>query len=301
MIDRFTDRFRKTMALAIHEAERLNSISVEPEHILLGIVREGSGVGATLLKQCGIDAGRVRRELDAVLGTGPEPPAPFKRAQSPRSESVIEFAADESRRLNHNYVGTEHLLLGLLREHEGAAARVLAQLGLELGRGREEVRRLLGASKPERPRATVREAADPTCPICGTLEQIRRGGHPGLIAELSETYAVLGDNQGLRGWCVLLLKGHREHLSELGLERQCLIFADVARMAAAVKAVVQPRRINYECLGNVVPHIHWHVIPRHEDDPEPRAPVWGWSAERLRGNMSEAERAELVHAIREAL
>jgi len=139
------------------------------------------------------------------------------------------------------------------------------------------------------------------CGICETVESIRRGEHAGLIAELSETYAVLGENQGLRGWCVLLLKEHREHLSELDSARQCRIFADVVRVAGAVREVVRPRRINYECLGNVAPHIHWHVIPRHEDDPEPRAPVWGWSAERLRGEMGEAERGELVLALRAAV
>jgi diadenosine tetraphosphate (Ap4A) HIT family hydrolase len=146
------------------------------------------------------------------------------------------------------------------------------------------------------------------CEICARAERIRRGQDPLLIAELGETYTVLGDNQGCPGWCVLLLKEHREHLAELPQERQERIFGEAARVAAAIRAVFPasgkgggPPRINYECLGNVVPHIHWHIIPRHGGDPEPMKPVWGWPAEQLRGSLSDVQRAALAHRLGEAI
>lgn len=146
------------------------------------------------------------------------------------------------------------------------------------------------------------------CEICAAIAGLRSGSGPAPIAELEETLVVLGDNQGCPGWCVLLLKEHREHLAELPVERQLRVFAEVARVASAIRAVFPgsgkgggPPRINYECLGNVAPHIHWHLIPRHADDPEPRKPVWGWPAERLRGLMSDGERDELARKLREAL
>jgi diadenosine tetraphosphate (Ap4A) HIT family hydrolase len=133
------------------------------------------------------------------------------------------------------------------------------------------------------------------CPLC------RVSDHPLLIVELGETYLLLGENQGCPGWCVAVLKEHAEHMADLPRERQLRVFEDVARAVEAVRRVFGPVRINYECLGNVVPHIHWHVIPRHADDPTPREPVWGWGAERLRGTMPDEERAALAARLREAL
>lgn len=101
------------------------------------------------------------------------------------------------------------------------------------------------------------------CPACGRVARVRSGEDPELIAELSESYAVLGDSQHWEGWCVLLLKEHHEHLADLPIERQTRLFGDVARVAAAIRAVCSPRRINYECLGNVLAHVHWHVVPRY--------------------------------------
>lgn len=112
---------------------------------------------------------------------------------------------------------------------------------------------------------------------------------------------MLGDNQGCPGWCVLILKDHHEHLGELPLDRQQRLWGDVAQVAAAQRAVFGRVRINYECLGNVVPHIHWHLIPRHHDDPEPKSPVWGWPMERLRGTAAASERLETARRIRVAL
>ncbi|MDX2130710.1 MAG: HIT family protein [Planctomycetota bacterium] len=143
-----------------------------------------------------------------------------------------------------------------------------------------------------------------TCPLCErpTRDESFR------IATLDRCEVVLGENQGCRGWCVLVLREHVEHLDELSLDAQREVFGEVARVARAIRVVFAgagagggPPRINYECLGNQVAHVHWHVIPRHADDPDPRSPVWGWDAARLRGDMDDAARAALALRLRVAL
>jgi ATP-dependent Clp protease ATP-binding subunit ClpC len=156
MYERFTDRARKVMQLANQEAQRLNHEYIGTEHILLGIIKEGSGVGANVLKNLDIDLPRTRREIEKIAEPNPEAPRPGKLPQTPRAKKAIEYAIEEARVLNHNYVGTEHLLLGLLREEEGIAAQVLVSLGLKLADVREEVLHLVGqAAEPSA--STVRE------------------------------------------------------------------------------------------------------------------------------------------------
>jgi ATP-dependent Clp protease ATP-binding subunit ClpC len=150
MFERFTDRARKVMALANQEAQRFNHDYIGTEHILLGLVKEGSGVGANVLKNLGVDLRRVRREVEQLIKHGPGMVTMGKVPHTPRAKRVIEYAIEESRGLNHNYVGTEHLLLGLLREQDSVAAQVLIRLGLKLENVRAEVLDLLGAGvKPE--------------------------------------------------------------------------------------------------------------------------------------------------------
>ena len=141
MFERLTDRARKVMALANQEAQRFNHEYIGTEHILLGLVKEGSGVGANVLKHLEIDLRKVRLEVEKLVKSGPDMVTMGKLPQTPRAKKVIE----EARSLNHNYVGTEHLLLGLLREQDGVAAQVLMNLGLKLEDVREEVLNLLGA------------------------------------------------------------------------------------------------------------------------------------------------------------
>ena len=145
MFERFTDRARKVMALANQEAQRFNHEYIGTEHILLGLVKEGSGVGANVLKNLDVDLRKVRLEVEKLVKAGPEMVTMGRLPQTPRAKKVIEYAIEEARNLNHNYVGTEHLLLGLLREHDGVAAQVLMNLGLKLEEVREEVLNLLGA------------------------------------------------------------------------------------------------------------------------------------------------------------
>src|SRR5262245_32209426 len=146
MFERFTDRARKAMALANQEAQRFNHEYIGTEHILLGLAKEGSGVGANVLKNLDVDLRKVRLEVEKLVKSGPDMVTMGKLPQTPRAKKVIEYAIEEARNLNHNYVGTEHLLLGLLREHDGVAAQVLRNLGLKLEEVREEVLNLLGAS-----------------------------------------------------------------------------------------------------------------------------------------------------------
>ena len=145
MFERLTDRARKVMALANQEAQRFNHEYIGTEHILLGLVKEGSGVGANVLKALEIDLRKVRLEVEKLVKSGPEMVTMGKLPQTPRAKKVLEYAIEEARHLNHNYVGTEHLLLGLLREQDGVAAQVLMNLGVKLEEGREEVLNLLGA------------------------------------------------------------------------------------------------------------------------------------------------------------
>ncbi len=145
MFERFTDRARKVMALANQEAQRFNHEYIGTEHILLGLVKEGSGVGANVLKNLDVDIKKLRLEIEKLVKSGPDMVTMGKLPQTPRAKKVIEYAIEEARSLNHNYVGTEHILLGLLRETEGIAAQVLMNLGLKLEDVRQEVLNLLGA------------------------------------------------------------------------------------------------------------------------------------------------------------
>jgi ATP-dependent Clp protease ATP-binding subunit ClpC len=145
MFERFTDRARKVMALANQEAQRFNHEYIGTEHILLGLVKEGSGVGANVLKNLDVDIKKLRLEVEKLVKSGPDMVSMGKLPQTPRAKKVIEYAIEEARALNHNYVGTEHILLGLLRETEGIAAQVLMNLGLKLEDVRQEVLNLLGA------------------------------------------------------------------------------------------------------------------------------------------------------------
>ena len=144
MYERFTDRARKVMQLANQEAQRFNHEYIGTEHILLGLVKEGSGVAANVLKNLDVDLRKIRLEVEKLVQSGPEMVTMGKLPQTPRAKKVIEYSMEEARNLNHNYVGTEHILLGLLREQEGVAAQVLMNLGMKLDDVREEVLNLLG-------------------------------------------------------------------------------------------------------------------------------------------------------------
>jgi ATP-dependent Clp protease ATP-binding subunit ClpA len=142
MFERFTDRARRVVVLAQEEARKLNHSYIGTEHLLLGLVREGEGVAARALESLGISLQAVRRDVEEMVGRGPQPAAghiPF----TPRAKKVLELSLRESNQLGHNYIGTEHILLGMLREGEGVAAQVLVKMGTDLNRARQRVIELL--------------------------------------------------------------------------------------------------------------------------------------------------------------
>lgn len=146
MYERFTDRARRVMHLANQEARRFNHDYIGTEHILLGLIKEGTGVAAKVLQNLDVNFRKIRLELEKIIQAGPTPAPKGKLPQTPRTQKVIHYAIEEARSLNHNYVGTEHLLLGLLREEEDecVGAIVLVNLGLSLSVVRDQVLQLIG-------------------------------------------------------------------------------------------------------------------------------------------------------------
>jgi hypothetical protein len=170
MFDRFTERARKVMTLARQEAQKLRNDYIGTEHILLGLLQEGSGVASHVLKNLGVDLQRARGEMDCLIEPGTSPVSPQRSGVrrvlesvlggrgrnsgegqlpfTPRAKRVLELALEEAANLGHNYIGTEHLLLGLVREEDGPAAHVLRNLGIRTERIREQIVELLGDDPP---------------------------------------------------------------------------------------------------------------------------------------------------------
>ncbi len=148
MFNRFTERARKVIILAKEEARRFNHDYIGTEHIFLGLIREGEGVAATVLQKLGVSLENIRLEVEKLVQPGPSTQIIGDIPFTPRAKKVLELAAEEARSLNHNYIGTEHLLLGLIREGEGVASQVLLNLGMDLNSVRNEVMELLGSALP---------------------------------------------------------------------------------------------------------------------------------------------------------
>ncbi len=146
--NRFTERARKVILLAKEEARKFNHDYIGTEHILLGLVKEGEGVASAVLTSLGLDADNIRFEVEKLVQPGSSKILNADIPFTPRAKKVIELAMDEARNLGHNYIGTEHLLLGLLREGDGVASQVLLNMGLDLKSVRDEVMNLLGSSVP---------------------------------------------------------------------------------------------------------------------------------------------------------
>ena len=143
MFERFTDRARRGVVLAQDEARNLNHNYIGTEHVLLGLVSEGSGVAARALEALGITPQAVRQQVETVIGRGEQPARAGHIPFTPRAKKVLELSLREAIQLGHNYIGTEHILLGLIREGDGAAAQVLTGLGADLSSVRQQVTELL--------------------------------------------------------------------------------------------------------------------------------------------------------------
>ena len=222
MFERFTDRARRVVVLAQEEARMLDHGYIGTEHLLLGLIHEGEGVAAKALTALGINLDAVRQQVTEIIGRGQHPPSghiPF----TPRAKKVLELSLRESNQLGHNYIGTEHILLGLLREGEGVAAKVLVKLGADLSRVRQQVIQLLqlhpgrGASWTARSaragvfddvlaqldtldqRLTAIERWVGMGPDVGKLEQeiaqVRRDKEAAISAQDFETAAALRDKE----------------------------------------------------------------------------------------------------------
>ena len=146
--DKFTERARRVLTLAQEEAQRFNHNYIGTEHLLLGLVREGDGIAAKVLANLGVELSKVRSAVEFIIGRG-DRAVLGEIGLTPRAKKVIELSVDEARRLNHHYIGTEHLLLGLVREGEGIAAGVLESLGVNLERVRAETTRVLSQTTPQ--------------------------------------------------------------------------------------------------------------------------------------------------------
>ena len=175
MFERFTDRARRVVVLAQEEARMLNHNYIGTEHILLGLIHEGEGVAAKALESLGISLEAVRQQVEEIIGQGQQAPSghiPF----TPRAKKVLELSLREALQLGHNYIGTEHILLGLIREGEGVAAQVLVRLGADLNRVRQQVIQLLHdyQGKESAAGATWRGSAD----------RAQRGPLPDLLSRL---------------------------------------------------------------------------------------------------------------------
>jgi ATP-dependent Clp protease ATP-binding subunit ClpC len=162
MFERFTDRARRVVVLAQEEARMLNHSYIGSEHILLGLIQESDGVAARALESLGISPDNVRQQVEEVIGRGQHAPTghiPF----TPRAKKVLELSLREALQLGHTYIGTEHILLGLIRESDGVAAQILVGLGMDLDRAREQVILVLTG-----------RGAEGSTPTGGDVEDLRK-------------------------------------------------------------------------------------------------------------------------------
>src|SRR5690625_1041291 len=167
LFGRFTERAQKVLALSQEEAIRLKHNSIGTEHILLGLIREGNGIAAKALEALGINSEDIQKEVETLNGQGQSPMQSIH--YTPRAKKVVELSQDEARKLGHSYVGTEHILLGLIREGEGVAARVLRNLDVSLNKARQQVLTLLGASEAKRGSQGKAQAQTKSTPTLDSL------------------------------------------------------------------------------------------------------------------------------------
>ena len=256
MFDRFTDRARKVMGLARQEAQRLNHEYIGTEHILLGLVQEGSGVAANVLKNLDVDLRKVRQEVEKLVKTGPSMVTMGQLPFTPRAKKVLELALEEASSLGHNYIGTEHILLGLIKEQDGKAAKVLTNLSVQLDAVRNEILDFLGAepatTETEKEIGTTSKSKTPALdsfgrdltelaregkldPVIGRSKEIERviqilsrrsKNNPVLLGE-----AGVGKTAIVEGLAQDVVKGN---IPELLLEKRIVVL-DLAMMVAGTK------------------------------------------------------------------
>ena len=175
MFERFTDRARRVIVDAQNEARSLGHNYIGPEHILLGLIDEGDGVGAKALEAMQISTDTVRGRIEEITGRGQAPPTTGHIPFTPRAKKVLELSLREALQLGHNYIGTEHILLGLIHEGDGVAAQVLVGLGVELDRTRQLVIEILtGRHREETASAVAEDLRDRLAAMAARLTVIER-------------------------------------------------------------------------------------------------------------------------------
>ncbi|MFA1821628.1 ATP-dependent protease ATP-binding subunit ClpC [Virgibacillus oceani] len=194
MFGRFTERAQKVLALSQEEAVRLGHNNIGTEHILLGLVREGDGIAAKALQSLGLEVAKIQEEVEGLIGTGKQPMQSIH--YTPRAKKVVELSQDEARKLGHSYVGTEHILLGLIREGEGVAARVLNNLGVSLNKARQQVLQLLGSNESQAGRQGRNQQTSANTPTLDSLardltESAKEGNVDPVIGRSKEIERVI--------------------------------------------------------------------------------------------------------------
>jgi ATP-dependent Clp protease ATP-binding subunit ClpC len=176
MFERFTERARRVVVLAQHEARGLNHNWIGTEHLLLALIGEGHGVGAKALESMQISLDAARQQVEVIIGRGQEPVRDGRIPFTPRAKKVLEMSLREALQLGHHHIGTEHILLGLIREGDGVAAQVLVNLGADLNRARQQVIQLLHGHQGQEPAAAavVEELGDRLASVAARLAVIER-------------------------------------------------------------------------------------------------------------------------------
>src|SRR5881396_3265017 len=211
--DRFNDRAKRVLALAQDEAIRFNHNYIGTEHLLLGLVREGEGVAARVLDSLGVELSKVRTAVEFIIGRGDSTTSPSEITLSPRTKKVIELAIDEARKLGHSHVGTEHLLLGLVREGEGIASGVLESLGVSLEKVRHQVIATLGQQHPAT-QETAGAGAKSGSSKTPTLDQL--GVNLTAMAKAQQLDPVIGREKEIERVIQILSRRHKNNPALIG-------------------------------------------------------------------------------------
>jgi len=238
MLERFTDRARRVVKLAEEEARMLNHNYIGTEHILLGLIREDEGVAAKALESLGISLQAVRQQVGEIIGQGQQVPfevIPF----TPQSKKVLELSLRESLQLGHSYIGTEHILLGLIREGDGVAAQVLVKLGADLNRVRHQVIQLIAGQQQQPGHLRPREAV-PVTEVQARLDAIegRLAAIEGRLAAVEQRVGIRPDTTDLDEQ-IDRVRGERQAASDAQEYEQAALLRDREKELLAAKAARQ--------------------------------------------------------------
>jgi ATP-dependent Clp protease ATP-binding subunit ClpC len=276
MFERFTDRARRVVVLAQEEARMLNHNYIGTEHLLLGLIHEGEGVAAKALESLGVSLEAVRAQVEEIIGQGQQAPSghiPF----TPRAKKVLELSLRESRQLGHDYIGTEHILLGLLREGDGVAAQVLVRLGADLNRVRQQVIELLHGRRGEEPAAPAAGGRERRLPpeIASRLDAI--GSRLSAVEQRTGTGPDTGEldeqiEQVLRDRHAAVDAQDYERAASLRDQEKDLLTQQASRQQewAATHPDLPSLAEKVRQLSDEIDHLHT-LLREHGIEPEPGA------------------------------